>query len=450
MSGEKLYNETHRPQFHFTPMKDWMNDPNGLVYSEGEYHLFFQHTPGSLRHGPNTWGHAVSTDLAHWRQTDHALAPDDMGWIWSGSAVVDRKNTAGFQTGDEPPLIAFYTVGDTIVKPPKPCVQCIAFSNDRGRTWTRYAGNPVIGHIRAHNRDPKVIRHEPTGQWIMALFLDENDYTLFGSTNLRAWTHLCDITLPGVAECPDFFELPVDGDPSDTRWVFWGGNGGYMLGTFDGHTFTSETDVLHAEQGANGYAAQTWSDIPPEDGRRIQISWMAGGKYPAMPFNQQMSFPVELTLRTFSDGIRLCRLPVREIERLHDKAHTWEDATLTAGRRLIPETNGELFDVRMEVEPDGAGFGVEVRGIPLAYDAVEQTIRFLDRCAPLRPVDGRIRLRLLIDRTSLEIFGNDGELSMSSCFLPEAADENLAFYAKDGAVKIVSLTVCELRSVWGD
>ena len=212
MACGETYRELHRPQFHFTPKKDWMNDPNGLVFYKGEYHLFFQYTPDSVRHGPNTWGHAVSTDLVRWEQIEHAIEPDEYGWIWSGSAVVDWNNTAGLKEGDEDTIVAIYTIGG-FGDPPNPCVQSISYSNDRGRTFTMYDGNPVLGHIRAANRDPKVIWHKPTQTWIMALYLDANDYTFYGSKDLKKWDHLCDLAVPGTSECPDFFPLAVDGDP---------------------------------------------------------------------------------------------------------------------------------------------------------------------------------------------------------------------------------------------
>ncbi len=488
MSDDTLYRETLRPQFHFTAKKHWINDPNGLVFFDGEYHLYFQHTPGSMVHGRTTWGHAVSTDLVHWKQLHTAaLDVDETGWMWSGSAAVDHGNTGGFQDGNDPPLIAFYTAGGEKVFPDKQCIQCIAFSNDRGRSWTKYAGNPVIGHIRAQNRDPKVVWHGPSEQWIMTLFLDGNDYAMFSSPDLKSWSHLQDLTLPGVSECPDFFELPVDGDPENTRWVFWGASGGYLLGRFDGRTFTPETDVLQAEQGTNGYAAQTWSDVPAEGGRCVQISWMRDGRYPAMPFNQQMSFPVELTLRTLPQGIRLCRKPVREIELLRDSSQVWPEGDLAqmasaqfneryrsgetssyavtnlreAESRLILADQGDLFDVRMEIEvggdergrvdgeiAGGKGFAVEVQGHRVEYDAGRQTLSCMGKNVALRIIDGRVRLQLLIDRTSLEIFGNDGEVSMSCCFLPAASNHRLALSATDRGVRIVTLIVHELRSAW--
>jgi len=449
MKNGDVYHELHRPQFHFTPRKNWTNDPNGLVYYKGEYHLFFQHNPHGLKWGPNTWGHAVSRDLAHWRQIEHAIEPDEMGWIWSGSAVVDWRNTGGFQTGDEHALVAFYTTGDSIVKPEKPCVQSIAYSNDRGRTWTKRQGNPVVRHIRAHNRDPKVVWHEPTEKWVMALYLDENDYVLLGSENMKEWRELSGVAMPGTGECPDFFELPVDGDPANRKWVFWGGAGVYQVGTFDGAIFTPETDSLRAELGANGYAAQTWSDVPEEDGRRIQVSWMAGGKYPRMPFNQQMSFPVELALRVFPEGVRLCRVPVGEIDLLRKRTHEWRNETLEPAQNLIPQTECDLFDIQAEINLGRAeAFGAIIEGIVLEYRGAEGKFTYQGRDVPAAAEKGRLEFRLLVDRTSLELFANGGKNSASFCYLPEACDAPLEFYAVGGAVEIVSLAVRELKSAW--
>ena len=446
---DDLYRERYRPQFHFTAQRDWLNDPNGLVYFQGEYHLFFQHTPGSLQWGPNTWGHAVSTDLVHWRQMEHALEPDAMGWAWSGSAVVDWANSGGFQSGAGPALVACYTTGDTTEQTRQPCVQCLAYSNDRGRTWTRWAGNPVLGHLRAENRDPKVIRHEPSGQWIMALYLDGHDYALFGSPDLKRWEHLCDVPMPGTTECPDFFELPVEGDPADTRWVFWGGNGNYRLGRFDGTAFAAETEPLPSNWGGNSYAGQTWSGIPAADGRRLQITWMAGGEYPGMPFNQQMSFPVELSLRTTPEGIRLHREPVREIELLHDRKHSWRDLALRPGDNALAEVQGELLDIEAEIELGAATeVGLVIRGERVAYRPAEQALACLGREAPLAPRDGRLHLRVLLDRTSLEVFGNRGAVSMPTCFVPDPNDTSLAVYAVGGEARAIRLDIAHLRSAW--
>ena len=465
------YSELHRPQFHFTPKAHWTNDPNGLVYYDGEYHLFFQHSPGWMNHAPNTWGHAVSTDLVHWEQLGPGIEPDEYGWIWSGSAVVDWHNTAGLQQGDEATIIAAYTTGG-YGDPPNPCVQSIAYSNDRGRTFTPYEGNPVLGHIRASNRDPKIIWHEPTGRWIMALFLDGIDFALYASADLKSWEPLCEFEVEGTGECPDLFELAVDGDASNTKWVFWGAAGVYRLGNFDGSTMTFETDAIKCELGPNGYAAQTWSDIPAEDGRCLQISWMLRGQYPDMPFNQQLSFPVELTLRTTGRGIRLCREPVRELELLHsDRLHVWENELIESGmnrralfRRygpsfqdhidelapLIPDTAWDLFHIRADIELlDANSFGVIIRGHDLRYHARDRQFTWGDHTVPAEPdEDSRLRLQILVDRTSMELFAGTGEISASFCFLPAAADVPLEFYAEEGRVRFASLTIIELGSAW--
>jgi len=442
--ADKLYQETYRPQFHFTPAKNWTNDPNGCVFYKGEYHLFFQHNPKGINWGNMTWGHAVSPDMVRWKQLEHAIHPDKLGTIFSGSAVVDSGNTAGFQTGQEKVIVCIYTSAG------KPFTQSIAYSNDRGRTFTKYEKNPVLGHIAGSNRDPKVLWHEPTKKWVMALFLDKNQYALFGSPDLKAWEKLCDVLVPGAGECPDFFELPIDGNPKNTRWVFWGANNTYLLGTFDGKTFEKESGPHPSNWGGNCYAAQTWSDIPPSDGRRLQIAWMHRGKYPGMPFNQQMSFPTELTLRTTPEGVRLYKKPVREIENLHAKRHAWAGRALApGGENLLAGLEGELFDIRAEIELGKAtAVGFTLRGQKVQYDVGGKKVVALRMTAPLAPVDGKIRLQILLDRTTIEVYGNDGLISMPTCFLPDLANRSLAVYAEGGEARIVSLEVYELRSAW--
>jgi len=451
MENEKLYHETYRPQFHFTAKKNWLNDPNGLMYYKGEYHLFFQHNPSSIDWGNMTWGHAVSPDMIHWKQLDNAIEPDELGTIFSGSGVVDWNNTSDFKNGNETVMICIYTSAGDCVTPKVPFTQSIAYSNDKGRTWMKYVNNPVLGHIIGSNRDPKVIWHDPTEKWVMALFLDGNDYALFSSPNLKEWTRICDIHLPDTGECPDIFELPVDGDPEKKKWVFWGGNGNHYIGTFDGQKFITESEVLRTDFGANCYASQTWSDIPKYDSRRIQIAWMSGGKYPDMPFNQQMSFPCKLSLKTTPDGIRLFRQPVREIENIHQKEHIWNDGVLISGEKLLSGISGDLFDIRAEFELGKATeFGVNVRGEKVQYNVVNSQLSCLGRTATLKPNGNKIKLQILVDRTSIEVFGNDGRISLSSCFLPNLDNKSLGVYANGGDMKIVSISVHELRSVWYD
>ena len=449
MSNNTIYQETYRPQFHFTAKKNWLNDPNGLIYYEGEYHLFFQHNPSGTDWGNMTWGHAVSPDMVHWTQLPHAIEPDELGTIFSGSGVVDWDNTAGLQTDKEKVLVAIYTSAGQFAPAEKPFTQSIAYSNDRGRMWTTYEENPVLQHVAGDNRDPKVFWHTPSQKWVMALYLENNDFALFGSSDLRGWTRLSDIRLPEASECPDLFELPVDGDANRTKWVFWGANGKHLIGTFDGEHFKAESDVLQTEHGANCYAAQTWSDIPPSDRRRLQIAWMSGGKYPDMPFNQQMAFPCDLTLRTTADGIRLFRKPVKEIETIHQKAHSWRDQTLTSNDNLLDGVAGELLDIRTEIEFGNATeVGFTVRGEKIQYDVAGAQLSCLEKSASLARIDKRITLQILVDRTSIEVFGNNGRVSMCSCFLPDPENTGLDIYASGGEAAIISLDVYELRSAW--
>ncbi|MBL7132699.1 MAG: GH32 C-terminal domain-containing protein [Phycisphaerae bacterium] len=445
-----LYREQYRPQFHFTAMKNWLNDPNGLVYYKGEYHLFFQHNPKSTRWGNMTWGHAVSTDLVHWKQLDHALHPDKHGVCFSGSAVIDWKNTAGFQSGQEKVIVAIYTSHGRGER------QSLGYSNDRGRTWKKYEGNPVL---KDRDRDPKVMWHEPTGKWVMSLF-SKGGVSFYSSPNLKKWTFMSNIK--GFHECPDLFELAVDppsspgdsgvagGDAKNTRWVLHGGSAGKaVIGKFDGTKFTPEGGTLRFDYGRNYYAAQSFSDIPKADGRRIQIGWMKGGRYPGMPFNQQMSFPTVLTLRTTGKGIRICRNPVKEIEVLRTKEHSFADKVLKPGQNLLKDVKGELFEIKAEVELAGAkAFGIRARGQAINYDVAGKTLTALGAKAPLEPIKNRIKLHILLDRCTLEVFGNDGLIAMSSCFLYKPEDKSLEIYATGGDIKVVSLKVYELKSAW--
>ena len=295
------------------------------------------------------WGHAVSTDLVHWRELPPALKPDREGPIFSGTCVVDWENTSGLQAGDENVLMAFYTAAGYILPENKPATQCMAYSNDRGRTWTKYSGNPVVGNITRLNRDPKVFWHEPTKRWIMAISLScgawlDGDYwfAFFASPDLRTWEERSRFEMPRGIDCPDMFELPLDDGSGETRWVFWAGDGTHAIGTFDGIEFKQEGDVRlpliqwDKKGGPIGYSAQTYSNMPAEDDRVVQISWLrhhgtypdsafeqgstdgaARSSYPEMPFDQQASFPCELALRTFSEGVLLCREPVDEIALLY-------------------------------------------------------------------------------------------------------------------------------------
>jgi fructan beta-fructosidase len=403
-----------------------------------------------------TWGHAISRDLIRWEQLPNALEPDALGTMFSGSAVVDWQNTAGFQNGSEKALVAIYTAagGTSPESQGQPFTQCLAFSNDRGRTWEKYSENPVLGHIAGENRDPKVIWYEPTHQWIMTLYLENNDFAFFSSPDLKHWTHLQNMTVPDTIECPDFFELSIDDDPHFKKWVWTAANGNYLIGSFDGTRFTPEIGPLRSDQGGNFFAAQTFSDIPVKDDRRVQIAWMARGEYPDMPFNQQMSFPCELRLISTHSGLRLARMPIHEIENLHHREHAWADRPLPVGDNPLAFITGELLEIRMIIElKKAAAISLDVGGESITYSVAEKTLSCLGHSASLSPKDGLISLHILVDRTSIEVFANEGLVSMSSCYLPSAekkasARSNLVLRAVGDEAHIQSLQVFELLPAW--
>ncbi len=447
-----LYQEALRPQFHFSARQNWLNDPNGLVFYKGEYHLFFQHNPHGNEWGNMTWGHAVSRDLLHWKQLNPALEPDEMGTMFSGSAIVDHNNATGFGTGKEKAIVAIYTAagGTSPASQGQPFTQCLAYSANRGRTWHKYARNPILKHIADGNRDPKVIWHEPTQAWIMALYLDKNDFALFASPDLKNWSHLHNLTLPGCEECPDFFPLQVEGSTMGTQWVFMAANGHYLVGSFDGRKFTPHGPAQPSDYGANFYAPQTYSDIPGVDGRRLQIAWMRGGKYPEMPFNQQMSFPCVLTLRQTAQGLRLYRCPAAEISKLVVKQQRWQNLSLKPTQNPLSGQQGELWDMDVEFElENGSEFGVTTRGATIRYNVAAQTLTCLESSITLEPVNNRIQLRLLVDRSSLEVFANDGSVSLTNTFHPAPNAPDLTLFVTGGTVKVVMLRVRALASAMG-
>jgi fructan beta-fructosidase len=434
---DRAYREKDRPQLHFTARRGWLNDPNGLVWYQGEYHLFFQHNPYGWNWGNMHWGHAVSKDLVHWRELPLALYPqrfDD--WCFSGSAVVDRDNTSGFKKGKDAPLVLAYTSTGR--------GECIAFSNDRGRTWTEYAGNPVVKHA---GRDPRLLWHAPSKRWVMAVY-DEHDrkqwIAFHTSADLKKWQFTSRIE--GWFECPDLFELPIEGEPGKKKWVLYAADGKYVVGNFDGKSFHPETARQQVWSG-NFYAAQTFSDVP--DGRRVQIGWANGIAFPGMPFNQQMALPCQLTLRNTPTGVRMFVYPVKEMTALRGKKHAVNDRLVKPGDNPLEGIKGELLDIDATLQPEGASeCGFTLRGLTVLYDVKKQQLRCGAHTLPVKPTAGKLRLRLLVDRGSLELFANDGQIALSVGHRFASTDRSLKFFSKAGNTRLHSLEVFPLRSIW--
>ncbi|MCY7756450.1 GH32 C-terminal domain-containing protein [Bacillus inaquosorum] len=490
-ADSSYYDEDYRPQYHFTPEANWMNDPNGMVYYAGEYHLFYQYHPYGMQWGPMHWGHAVSKDLVTWKHLPVALYPDEKGTIFSGSAVVDRNNTSGFQTGEEKPLVAIYTQDREGHQ-----VQSIAYSNDKGRTWTKYAGNPVIPNPGKKDfRDPKVFWYEKENKWVMLLAAGDR-ILIYTSKNLKEWTYASEFgqgqgSHGGVWECPDLFELPVDGNPNQKKWVMQvsigngavsGGSGmQYFVGDFDGTHFKNENPsdkVLWTDYGKDFYAAVSWSDIPSSDGRRLWLGWMSNWQYandvPTSPWRSAASIPRELKLKTLTGGVRIVQTPVKELQTIRGTSKKWKNQTISpASQNVLAGLSGDAYELHAEfqVSPGSAPeFGFKVRTgenqfTKVGYDR-KNTKLFVDRSesgnvtfnptfntgiqtAPLKPVNGTIKMRIFVDRSSVEVFGNDGQQVITDIILPDRSSKGLELYAVNGGVKLKSLTIYPLKKVWG-
>ncbi|HEX3133600.1 MAG TPA: glycoside hydrolase family 32 protein, partial [Planctomycetota bacterium] len=431
--NEQVYQEERRPQFHFSAQRGWLNDPNGLVFEGGEYHLYFQHNPFGIAWENMHWGHAVSRDLVHWQELSPVL------WrrhAFSGSAAIDHANSGGFQSGKEPALIAAWTSTDR--------GECIAYSNDHGRTYTEIPQNPVVKHS---GRDPRIFWHAASKQWVMALY-DESDgkrwITIQTSINLKQWTYRSRVE--GFFECPDLYELPVDGDSANTRWVITAANGHYLLGRFDGTTFTPDqsTQSVFPAVG-NIYAAQTYNDVP--DARRIHVGWFQTN-LSGMPFNQSMSFPNELSLRATGQGIRLCANPVREIATLYQKTDRIPVTRVKPGEDPLAALSGELLDVRGAFTiPDQGKLTLTLRGIAISYDAAKQQLTCDGKTTPLALTNGKLALRVLVDRASVEIYADDGVVYMPLAITVPAQDHSLHL-AVNTDTAITTLEIATLKSAW--
>ena len=463
-----------------------MNDPNGLIFFEGEYHVFYQHnafanTPGSIG-----WGHAVSRDLLRWEHLPVAIPFADGVMAFSGSAVVDWHNTSGFGINGQPPLVLIFT-GHIEARALQD--QRLAYSNDRGRTWTVFEGNPVLDIGAKDFRDPKVFWHAPSHRWVMVVMLaNDCKARFYGSSDLKDWTHLSDFgpfsSHEWNWEVPELFGLPVAGS-SETRWVLkvdvgqgglHGGSAGmYFVGQFDGERFIPDdpnlglkTPARWLDHGKDFYAAITFAN-PPDD-RLIWLGWMNNWQYaaqtPTSPWRGAMSIPRTLALRKFSSGIQIVQQPLRELEALRGDHHRVSDRQLEAGSSKL-ELRGERLEIIAEFQLETASeFGLKVRVGPncetlVGYNASSQEL-FVDRrqsgqvnfsehfsgrhSGPLPLENNLIRLHIFVDSCSLEVFGNHGRTVITDLIFPDAGADELEVFAVGGAVRLRSLDVWVLHA----
>jgi fructan beta-fructosidase len=490
-SANTHYREVFRPQYHFTPPKNFMNDPNGMVYYKGEYHLFYQYNPFGDTWGHMSWGHAVSTDLIHWKHFPIALFEEDQLMVFSGSAVVDWKNSSGLCRNPDPVekscLLAFYT-GHGRGKQ----TQNVAYSNDRGRTWTKYSGNPVIDINSNGFRDPKVFWHETTQKWIMVTVLaGKKKVRFYGSTDLKKWDLLSDFGPAGATggawECPDLFQLRVDNAQNESKWVLivninpggvaGGSAGQYFIGQFDGIRFTNDNPDSQqhwVDFGKDFYAAVSWSDIPSSDGRRLWLGWMNNWQYanqvPTHPWRGAQSIPRLVTLRKYPEGIRLVQSPVIEMQKLRDQHYRFEKKNIAGDSALLTAgVAGDTLEILAEFQLVSASeFGFKVRRGPseetfIGYDARNEQI-FVDRTHSgkvefstdfpgrrtgiLSPQKEKVRFHIFVDRCSVEVFGNDGKTVLTELIFPDPNSKGIQLYSRNGNVQLISLDIWKLRAAW--
>jgi fructan beta-fructosidase len=448
---DTLYKEKQRGQIHFSPKRGWTNDPNGLVYFNGEYHLFFQHNPYGVLWGNMHWGHAVSKDLIHWKEIDIALYPDKFGPVFSGGAVVDPKNSNMLSTSQQPVMAMFATGA-------KSWGQTLAWSKD-GRNFERY-DTSILHRITIGNRDPKVIWHEPTKKWVMVLYVTEDEpeesHTMhfFTSDNLKAWTFASKITGGAgndryMFECPEFFELPVTGNESQKKWILTAANSQYAIGTFDGKVFTPELERLNGNVGRGYYAAQTVSDEPK--GRRVEIGWWwTHTEKAGMNFNQSHTIPMELKLVNTDSGLRVTRTPIAEMQSLRRQTYKIGNFRLKDNvPHPLDQVSAQQAEFRFTLEPATASqVTIDIHGTPVIYHVASQELEVdgVKAFAPLKK--GKLDLIIYVDRIGLEIFSADGLFYMPVNINMNTDQQKFAFTAKGGQAKASNVIIYDLKSIW--
>ncbi len=442
VGATNLYTEALRPQIHFSSKRGWLNDANGMFFYNGQYHLYYQHDPFDWDGaGQKWWGHAVSPDILNWQEVQEGIYSHTYGDdVWSGSAVVDSANTSGFKTGTNDVIVAaFYSTGRG---------ECIAFSNDGGLTFADYTNNPVVVHSGT-GRDPHLFWYAPSNYWVMAVYDDAggNGIQFYSTPNFRQWTFRSKI-YNGFFECPDMFRLPVDGNTNNTMWLLCDASSGYQLGQFDGAVFTPATSKLAGNSGSGFYASQTFTSMAPGDKRIVRTGW-AMISMPGMPFNQMLYFPTELNLRTTTNGVRLGSTPIAEITNNTANVYTWTNLNLSPGFNPLSGIRGKMFDLKAQFTAGSAQSIVfTFQNVTVTYDASTQQISCNGNRQSLPPVGGGVQLEIIVDRDTIEIFGNNGQLYMPLPANNASGNSLVSLTCTGGSASFNSLTVNKLKSIW--
>lgn len=499
LAAKTNFSEKYRPQFHYTPRIHWMNDPNGLVYYQGVFHLFHQYNPFGNQWGYMSWGHATSTDLVHW---DHKAVAIPYGkeqeeGIFSGSAVVDHQNTSGFGDGGNPPIVAIYTSHYTREDGSTDQAQSLAYSLDGGETFTKYEGNPVLEFGDPDFRDPNVSWNEEMGKWLMVVALPtQHKVQFYSSDNLKDWEYLSDFgpagAIGGIWECPDFFRLPVNGEEENQKWVLHvdmnpgsiaGGSGSqYFVGEWDGTSFEPDENFMETaphwvDYGTDFYAAISWNNLPEEMDEQIWIGWMNNWNYandiPTDPWRSAMSIPRSIHLESQNMIYRLVQKPIENLKQLREDPVRIENLELSNETVSLSdrEISGKAFEVVVEIDPGDAGtVGLNVRtggnqATVIGFDA-KNSSAFVDRTnsgqsdffedfatrndAPVELVDGRIRFHIFVDWSSVELFVNNGSRVITNRIFPDSESTGVSAFSEGGMATITNLEFWPLETIWGD
>lgn len=497
METEVTFEERYRPQYHYTPRINWMNDPNGLVYYDGTFHLFHQYNPFGDQWGYMSWNHATSPDMIHWEHQPVAIpyGKEEEEGIFSGGAVVDHNNTSGFGDGSRAPIVATYTSHYTRDDGSTWQAQSLAYSTDGGETFVKYEGNPVLEYDDPDFRDPNVMWDEQIERWVMVVALPQQfKVQFYASDNLIDWEFLSDFgpagATGGIWECPDLFPLAVDGDPENIRWVLHvdinpggiaGGSGSqFFVGDWDGETFTTDEsisggDVIWGDYGTDYYAAISWNNLPEEDGRRVMIGWMNNWLYandiPTDPWRSAMSIPRTVHLEMIEDNMKVVQRPVEELQQLRNGHTELGNRSVTEGIHSLTNEgiSGKAYELIMELEPQNSStIGLKLREgtdeeTLVGYNAENGTV-FVDRTnsgedgfhedfaqrneAPARLIGGKVKLHIFVDWSSVEVFVNDGETVITTRIFPDPESEDISLYSEGGEGTISTLSFWSLQSIW--
>ena len=480
-----MYKEKYRPQFHFTPPANWINDPNGLIYFKNEYHLFYQYNPFGNRWGHMTWGHAISKDLVHWKHLPIAIPEENQIMIFSGSAVADQHNSSGFAgKSRKVPLVAIYTghfIGDTSNKEDYLQAQYIAFSLDNGRTWKKYP-NSVLDVNKKDFRDPKVFWYAPHKKWVMAVVLPhEHIVQFYGSANLKQWQHLSDFGPAGdikdIWECPDLLQVPLEGSIGKKKWVLITSQQTtmqYFVGEFDGTHFINENPpgkIFRPDYGPDYYAAVTYNNLPSGHAP-VLLGWANNWSYandiPTTPWRSAMALPRQLNLKKINNEWILVQKPVIAIQPLR-LTSTELKKIYVSGKKILP-VNSQQVEIEVIFQPSANKSGIRLavgkdNSFIIGYDAVREKL-YIDRSksgdisfhkafadlsryeAPLQPQNGKIRLQIYFDKSIIEVFANGGITVMTAQLFPDEKNDSIELFSENGFQIFESVIIRKLRSIW--